>query len=565
MFKNRVQLAIVLDPGHLSIATVRAGKIVQSERFELDPAKWDETWSGGLHQLDQPLRQLLARIGGVQKAVHAELFYTSPGSVCRVGITDLDSSTSIAKMESGLKQSVGLTNPVDAECLYTDGESSLTIGISDDESNLQKLFAWMNRSKVIVDRMIPSKSFDVQLAMAEASSADVGTTVLYISNRSSVIGYFEDGSPKLARLIEIGYDNLSDAYIQSMSSHGDTVDGSEMTKSQSGSDADQDHPISREIAEGKLFSQGIPINSGRKSGESAGIMPAMSPVLQRINIEIKQTFRFANSVNQLPSNLLICGPGAAVPMIGAALAKSLDMHVEVISAAKEYQPTDVFGEGTSHRAAACGKNQNLELIPGAAKELRRRSVLEGAIKIGAAAVIAIIGAQYYFTTLQSAKVQQVISEQSHVIERIELDGQRRESIRVMAGSIGTAAVLIEEAMGNRVDWIGFLSSIPNDRHPLIQISGLKGQMNGQHPIVNLTGTALAESEEVDASQVLSRYIQALREMPEVKRIEIGSTSRSLIDETHWGLNFDLAVEISTEKGQFSGLMALSSSEHGVSK
>jgi len=514
--------------------------------------------------LDQPLRQLIARFGGFKKIKRAELYYTSPGSVCRVDITDMDEATSIAKMESGLKQSVGLSNPVDATCLASNGESSLTIGISDDESNLQKLFAWMNRSQIVVDRMIPSKVFDVQQAMAEASKVDEGTTILYVSGRSSVIGYFEGGIPKLARLTEIGYDKLAEAYsryLLAQSAQAET-EGESSSGTLVNPDSDQEGSDSELDGDRLLFMHGIPIGQGRATEEFACIMPAMSPVLQRISIEIKQTFRFANSVDSLPAKLIICGPGAAIPMIGAALAQSLDMHVEVTPDAKSYKPYEIFGEGTSSFAAACGQNENLELLPGAAKELRNRSVLNRSLKIGAAAVIAMIGGQYYFSTQQSAMIEQTISKQSHVIDKIEIDRQRRESIRVMAGSIGTAAVMIEDAMGQHVEWIGFLSSMPHEGHELVQISGLQGRMNSQHPMVSLTGIAIAESEDFDASHVLSRYIKALRVIPEVKRIEIGSTSRSMIDESSWGLKFNLAIEVVSENGEFCELMTLSSAGQG---
>jgi len=567
MFTSKDKLAIVLTSEYLSMASVRSGKIVHSERVDLDPTKWAETWNGGLHQLDQPLRQLIARFGGFKKTMHAELFYTSPGSVCRAGITDIDEATSIAKMESGLKQSVGIVNPVDAVCLNSDGQSTLTIGIADDESNLQKLFAWMNRSKIIADRMIPSKAFDVQQAMSAASKAGEGAAVLYISGRSSVIGYFEEGTPRIVRLIEIGYDKLSEAYSrfilnQSEQETSEALNGDEVGLSdQMSPEFDQESQGTALNGEHLLFTHGVPVNPVGASCEFASIMPAMSPVLQRINIEIKQTFRFASSVDALPSRLVICGPGAAVPKIGVALAQSLDLHVEVISDANGYNPTEVFGEGTSSLAAACGQIQNLELLPCAAKELLKRSQLNRSLKIGAAAVITMIGGQYYHTTQQSTKIKETISQQSDVIDRIELDRKRRESIRVMAGSIGTAAVLIEDTMGRRAGWIEFLSSMPDGDHELIQVSGLQGRMNSQYPTISLSGLAVGESAEVDASQVLSRYIKALRAIPEVNRIEIGSTSRSKVDGASWGLSFNLSIEIVSEDGKFSELMTLCSAGH----
>lgn len=564
MMNNKDKLVLMLTPEHLSMASVRGKKIIHTERLYLESARWEEAWNGGLHLYDQPLRQLLARFGGSNKIRHADIFYKSPGSVCRVDILESDEITAIAKMKNGLKQSVGRSNPASAIPLIATDECVLMLGIADEEQNLQKLFAWLNRSKVVAHRIVPRETGVIDLAMREASRMDEDTAVLYFSSESSVIGYCEAGEPKLARLIEIGYSKLSSIYSRITPQD----QGEQDAEKASGNDHNPQaraEPISTcNESMNTLFEHGIPMSKGKDSAPNKlqSLMPAMSPVLQRVSIEIKQTFRFASSLNRVPSKLVICGPGAAIPNIGAAISQSLDMNVEVIPESKDYLPAELFGEGTIERAAACQFDLQLELMPRAAKEIRIRKGMDSLLKLGAVAATLFIGGQYFYASHKTKEFQQVISNQSGAIELIEQDRSRRSSIQMMAGSIGTAAQLIEDNMGNRIHWVEFLSVMPNEEHPLIQVSELQGRMNGFEPAVNLMGVALDGEDDLDASRVLSEYIKALRSIPEVKRIEIGSTSKSMIDESTWGLSFTLAIQISQDEGRFTELVTLGHVTHG---
>jgi hypothetical protein len=82
-------------------------------------------------------------------------------------------------------------------------------------------------------------------------------------------------------------------------------------------------------------------------------------------------------------------------------------------------------------------------------------------------------------------------------------------------------------------------------------------------MVNLSGMALGEQDGNDASQVLSQYIKSLRAMDIVKRIEIGSTSKSLLEGKQWGLSFVLSVELVAEPGDFVSLTKLGQADPGV--
>ena len=305
MLKNN-KLTIVLDQEFISMALVKGNRIAHAERIALDPSLWEEAWKGGLQQLDQPFRQLLARFDGNSKKWDAELYYKSPDSICRVEISDQDQTVAAANMMHGLRQTVGMTQPIDVHCFENGGGCSVVMGVADTEQHLQKLFAWLNRGQVKVHRMVPFASSIVNQAQQCIHDAPDGTVVFYLSGSSSVIGLVENSQMKLIRLIDLGLNALTDVYKRIVVQDAESEENASETGC-SGS-------ISPESWANKnpadlLFQHGIPIGQNVSDPKLRKLMPTMSPVLQRISIELKQTLRFASGVETPPSKLLICGPG----------------------------------------------------------------------------------------------------------------------------------------------------------------------------------------------------------------------------------------------------------------
>lgn len=563
MIKSKDKLTVFLAPDRLTIAHARGGKIVQAESLSLDQSKWTDAWSGGLHLYDLPLRQLLARFKGAKKGWHADLFYKSPGSLCRVEITDHDESTAIAKLEGSLKQSIGTVNPVDAVSLYAVESTNVSMGVADTEANLQKVFAWMNRNKISLDQILPSDTVLVDQALIFAQQAAEETAVLFLGERSSVIAYSEHGEPKLLRLVEIGYDKLNAVYQRVFAKS----EGSDESKSKDARHGAFESTNEEEVLNGMgmLFKHGVPVGKHKRPSipELRDIMPGMAPVLQRINIEIKQTFRFANSFENAPSRLLICGPGASIPMIGSAMAEGLDLHVETDEASESYNCDELLGLGTHEHTAVTSFATPLQILPRAAKELRIQSNLWDCLKIGGGIAAALVIGQYLYADQQLADSKQTVIAQSDQISMIEQDQNRRQSIRAMASTIETAANMIDEEMGSSVDWFEFLGMMPEMDEERLQLTELQARMNAEHPMVNLTGMAIGDDEGSDASQVLSQYIKSLRALDIVNRIEIGSTSKSLLDGGQWGLSFVLSIELKSNKGEFETLTKISQADMGA--
>ncbi|MFK7759031.1 MAG: hypothetical protein AB8C13_03680 [Phycisphaerales bacterium] len=563
MYKKQDSITIFLNQDSILIASVRAGEISQCERIELDPESWNESWSTGLRSFDQPLRQLLARFGGMEKKRVADLFYQSPGSICRVEINEQDMLTSVMKMESSLKQTVGRQNPSDAVSLFSGQERSLTLGIADEEVNLQKIFAWLARCNVSPRKMIPSDAVIAMQAMQAAQEREPDSAVLYLSGRSSMIAYSEDGVPKLARLVQIGYDKFAGVYSRTLEQDKGSDDavlkGRGRNETSGVSNGSQNENGSHCFQGTKLlFEHGIPISKGRGSVPTypIDVLPSMAPVLQRVCIEIKQTFRFASSLKSTPSQIVICGPGASIPMIGLAMSQNLDMHVDVIDDCKQYKPAELLGEGTIERLAITSFKSDLELLPVAAQDLRTLKSLNTSIRVGAALALAFLVGQFALTDYQSTKVTNALASQSDVIETIQKDQSWRLLVNGMAGSVSSAAGMMHEGSGTEVNWGSLLASLPDGYAQQVQLDEIQARVNSNAPTVILTGMSLPTSTEPDSSAVLTRYINELRMIDDVQRLEIGSTSRSFIEEGKWGTEFVVTLMLKPVPNRFEHLMTI---------
>ena len=59
MLRVEKKVIVTLTPARLEATLMRGDKVVATTGTDLDPARWDATWSQGLHSLDAPLAELL--------------------------------------------------------------------------------------------------------------------------------------------------------------------------------------------------------------------------------------------------------------------------------------------------------------------------------------------------------------------------------------------------------------------------------------------------------------------------------------------------------------------------
>jgi hypothetical protein len=270
-------------------------------------------------------------------------------------------------------------------------------------------------------------------------------------------------------------------------------------------------------------------------------------VLQRIGVEVKQTFRFATSVST-PSSITVCGPGAAIPGIAPALEHSLDMDVRVEPSATGYEPDRPMGEGTPARSLSLKPSTRASLLPRAALEVKARAGLNKSLKLGAVLAALVLGGQYASLAKQRSGIQNRIDTLESDITRIENERIDRAQARSLARSLSTAATLMDTRAGVLVGWGPALASIA-EQTGSVRLSEVSGRLGSGDPTLTLRGVVDAGPDQAsDANSVMSTYLHQISELEGVRRVEIERTSRVRTSPNAWGVSFDLKVYLHGRKG-----------------
>lgn len=536
-----------LTTRELSIAAVRGGRVVRTERVELDEGVVEDAWHNGLHELDQALRQILARLG-VSSIRGATLLYMSPSLVTRVEVSPLEPGAASAKLGADIGRIVGRASPCATRVLGSAREGdeyrSVVLGYGDSDEHLRMLYAWLTRCRVGVTRMIPRQAVAVAKAYGMLDEAPEGCAVVYFAEHTSVIGYRDRGRDALMRVTEIGSGKIIDAFSEFGGVVDHTDEGAERVK------------ITVDHARERAYEVGIPISGARSGGWSDELMPAIVPILQRYCVEIKQTFRFAANVEHSPTRLMVAGPACTIPSLAAALAQSLEYHIERDPDATGHAPCDAFGVGTLEHDSLRQIESLSGLLPRVAKEQRTTRTLMNSIRLGGVIAAIALGTEFGLDLIRSNEISAELEKQQVTIDQIERERNERLETARVARSIGAAATLVSEGVGVDAQWPGVLAQIPASFHDSVRVFEIHGRYSGRRPVLMISGHAVSSDENPDPSKLISEYIESLQSIEDVERIEIASTSRVRIDEDTDGVRFSLTLELTARSSRLSSLAGI---------
>jgi len=524
-----------LSPDELTLALVRGSAVKRADRVTLDPARWHQAWDGGLHALDQDLRHLLARASR-SGVTNATIVYTSPSEVSRLERIDADPAQWSRRVESELVEH----GRVPGRARTSRIGDAVGIGVWDAEESIQKLYAWLRRAGVSVSGMIPRDAEVARLGVLAASRTDDETAVLYLDARSSVIAMGEGGEPKLARLTEIGYAPIVEVHARAGPGKSD--------------EQPQDQPGALNAgALQRAFKEGIPIGAAAREDRGRDLLPRLAPVLQRIGVEVKQTFRFAREIPSPPTRLLICGPGAELPGIGPALEQSLDMHVETDRGAGEAGVP--FGRGTPEHAIATTRADRPALLPGIAIEALRRRELTRTVAAGGALAAVVMGAVALTNQHAIGTHQSRLDQQHHAIDAIEQTRLHRERTRDRAGAGRAAAGLVVEHAGDAADWAGVLANLPRRDDFGVTVLEIGASRDASGSLMTIVGRADAAPGRGPAGS-LEGYLDALRRIDAIVGARVSRTSRVPGGDGAAALRFEIDALVRERESELAPLAAI---------
>jgi len=544
------QTILSLTTKELRGALVKNGVVVRAESFVFDDSVvWSDAWDDNLRPFDQALRQFVSRVC-TKRTGRTTLIYQSPTAVVQFDDIGGSKQQAILQAEAKIRDSVGLGACVDTQVQAhqtgSGGVKNACLTIADQDSTTRKLYAWMTRCGLSPDRMIPTGCVLMAQAIESAFEQPPETAVCYLGEDSSVIAYVIDGSVRLVRSIEIGYRHLNDAYAGAANS-GDRSE--EMEKM-----LEQSHGVSSLI-----WDHGVPLNSSSDFSSliRKEIMPRIAPILQRYSVEIKQTFRFGVAEREAPARLMLCGPGAAIPHIGAALSQNCDLHLDLVRDHSNYVPMQAFGEGTIENGFAGSSRAVPAVLPRIAREVKQLKGCNKAVVAGMVIALGLMGLEYASVYTASRELGREIANDTRLVDGILNEQLIRTETIANASAVDEVATVFTENFGTRPLWGNAFEAVSSAMDKSIRIEQIQGDNLEEGATVGLTGLAVG-IDGADPAAMLNAFTLALRAQDGIREVRLGTTARRDTSSGTPAVQFEIQLVVETEPAPFTEFTGLAS-------
>ncbi len=534
------QLIINLVPTMLSVCLVNKDQVVQEERLELDPSQWDAVWEDGLLRLDQPLRQILSRFPS-KSFPRAKVYYHSPTLNQQVYPFDLSPKDAHEAGIAKIRESVGYRCAVETSTLWSSPTTneSLTLVYADKEDQLRGLFGWLNRCQLKSASFIPMCAAIMSTASSIATRSDEDTAVFYLGSDVSVIAFSNSSGLQVIRSAQIGYRTLIEGYAQAFQNLKDEPADDEQEES----DQECGLAISKQ-AMNMLFEHGIPLADSDIDGVNlrSTVLPVLAPVLQRMCIEIKQTFRFGLNGQAMPKNLLLCGPGAQIPLLNKSLSQHIDMYIKVSPASNTYSPSAIVQPGMPEWDIIESQDKVFGLLPEVASDELLRNKLARYAVAGAVCAGVFLGAEYGITKIHQQSLNGSIQADASRIHAVNTFTQQVELVSEFSTLMKDVSGLVVDTVEQVPNWHSLLAGLADITSESIRIDEVRGDDANGEALVGINGVAVSVSEG-QATIELNQFILNLENMAGVEKVTLGATSRVEIGTDIWGRQFDLRVHL----------------------
>lgn len=503
---TRQHVVISLFQNRISGALVRGTTTLRSEHIPLDDTPWNQVWAEGLTCLDQPLRQLLTRLG-VRGRPSVRVLYQSPSSQVQTFEIAGREGDAISAAENKMRQIVPSGHSVSAGCATpTLGKPGTwtVVGVSDREDYPNAIYALLYRCGGDLQGCLPCQAAVVQAAIARTISSQADAAHCVIASNWSAIVNGNGGGINLVRTFELGYRALTDVFLRALST---------------------DSAISREDAERTLFTVGIPFKSRDVDPKlRSKVLPLVSPVMQRLCVEIKQTMRFGLRAGEAPANLVIYGTGASIPHMAPAISEVVDMHVRADTTVEAASALVPFAPGSIEQEFSTLPKVGLDLVPWAAAEQIAGSGMRRALAIGTAVAVLAVAGEFAYNKLETRRLDPIFEELSPTMTAVVRERDQRDEARMLASAAGRAALAIRAGSGPEVPWTDLLAHLPSLVDENLKIDSIDGQSDAQRATVSLSGTVTSASD-ADSSASLTAFVKRLEELSVVADANLGTTQR----------------------------------------
>ncbi|MEM9372403.1 MAG: hypothetical protein AAGA55_02055 [Planctomycetota bacterium] len=512
---SRQRLVISLYPNRLAAGVFRSGTLLREESIPLDTDDWQSAWSSHLTPYDPALRQILARLR-LSPRTPISVLYHSPTAIIRVDEIAGSQAEAVAAAELKLDRQDDLSTIRVAEAAAKSSGGNdrwFVIALSEQDQTANAIFAWVTRCGGTLHDVQPSQAAVLQSAVRSARQASERQATCVIGQEwSAVVSGDRDGI-QLARIFELGYRPLVEIFGRCMEP------GSTMS--------DQD-------AEQAMFRIGIPVKSGTTSEEiRREILPQLSPIIQRLSVEIKQTLRFGLGGSEPPSTLVLEGRGAAIPELPHALTEGVDMHVRADSKPNGGPSnTEVCVFTTDSPEFQFGRSaaNPLAMVPAPAAAERGTRSFKAAMMVGCVAGALVLASEYLWINHQSRQLDPAFNALSPDLAAIARDHEQIELATIIAKRAGACSLAIHENSPEQPDIAAILADLSQSADDKTRLTAIDLRLTQGGASVSVQGYTQADNED-QAVRSLGETVAFLENRPHISRLEMGAVSSDNDDES----------------------------------
>ncbi|MCB9847842.1 MAG: PilN domain-containing protein [Phycisphaeraceae bacterium] len=537
----RNRIIIELSPAAIDGASIRFGRVVRRAHVELDPTDWRQAWEEGLSSFDGPLSAIIEQLDA--KGATADVAYRSPTSFAEIISVPVTGAAAIGAVKLALADHVGFAldvNPYAIESLSKiegkNAKGAMALAIADNASASQVLAGWLGRAGCELACACPASGLSLVSAVREAASHGAGAVSarLYLDRRLCVLTVASAGAVRMVRRIEIGFEDLVTSITRPIVRRD--ADGESIT-------------LARRQAGLILCGAGIPRFNDPVEPElgltGRDLLPLLQPALQRLAIEIKQSFRFELSDEERGAIELRCtGPFGAMP----GLAQSLNELIEI----------NAVSEGTLDPAiieapflndddrplalARCARSNPIvaEQVLGA----QRLASFRFGARAGAVAAALTLLATALVTSSQIRAERRAARSLDAAVAQVDEIIALNQSILTQSDTLAATHRRMSETIGKSTRWYAPLAALPGlipDSVSLVEVGGADRSEKGPARL-EITGVA-GDSDGGDAQAALNEFIRALNDCPLVESVDLGTTNRVSASSDSGAMRFSVVINL----------------------
>lgn len=400
----------------------------------------------------------------------------------------------------------------------------------DSEATLQLLTTWLSSCGLIPEVIRPmaaSMQGCTLHGVRNQPASSTFTARLWLDDHEAFFALGDAAGLRLARAIPLGLETLVDSLLRPIVSR-----------------AAQDQPSSapitldRAAARSILDRYGIPgpdqIIDARQSLSGRSILPLLSPVLQRLSIEIKQSLRFGLTEEQrAASSLLILGPGAKIPGLQAALAQLCG-----IEPAAEPAPAGLQSLLT---AEAAGLGSTITLLPEALATARMARSLRSYLLAGCACAVLTVGAFGGWSHLSARTASGRIESLQAQIKDFSTKASSLQAVTSRRSLLNQAVDRLDQQAGPQPPVAQAFAAVVTSIPALASVTSFSLNEDNAQPQIVLAGR-LPSKDESDFASIMNTWLASLRQSPLVANVTSGGTTRSQEQDKIW-YTFDLKIRL----------------------